>query len=842
MAHITYFYSGMKDFKIDDSARIELEEALRKAGKNEIFVIGHTDENNIITSVRVVAQGNESMTPAIINNVQNGDIVLHNHPSGNVEPSEPDINIASFLGNQGVGFYIVSNDLSKIRFVTENWKGSEKKPIDLKQIAGLLGEDGPIARNLPGYEFRPGQIEMAIEVGKAFNSEKIAVIEAGTGTGKTISYLIPALLWSIENKEKVLISTNTINLQEQLLKKDIPLLQEVLDLDFKAVLIKGRNNYLCLRKAKAEESDLKLGLDEDTHKISMLLQWAQRTSDGSLSDLNFIPGNDVWDRLKCESDTCMRVKCPFYKKCFLLKARREASQADLMIVNHHLLFADLSLRSNLNNFTDIAILPPYSHIIIDEAHHIEDVSTNYFGMRISKRALLRILNRLWFQKGKTEVKGLLFFLSKKLNNINDEAVLEINRDIDLIADNKSVVVGIAGELFDEIAKVTEKSRKNDYLEIKLRIKREIEDSEDWDFFIKPKSDEFINAIAKYRTDISKLLKKLQALNRRTNEKFDSILIELRAIIGRIDEFADSIHHFIFKPVDDDVRWIELRYYKKGHFVSLNTAPLKIDQILYQFLYKQFSTIVMASATLAVDNNFDYFTNRTGLSFLEPGRLVSRIFPSPFDFKSQVIIGIPLDIPLPNGEGFIESIESIIAESIRISRGRAFVLFTSYGLLNMLHRRVTLYPGNSHINILKQGDETRHNLLKNFKKDISSILFGTDSFWEGVDVSGEALESVIIVRLPFRVPTEPVYEARREELEREGRDSFMEYTVPQAVIKFKQGFGRLIRNKNDRGSILILDKRIQGKKYGAIFLNSLPDCRTVIGTKEAVFRELERFYK
>jgi len=833
----------MKDFLIEKSAKLELREALKEAGNSEIFVIGHTDDNHTITSINVAAQGNEFMTPAIISNAQPGDIVIHNHPSGNVEPSHPDINVASYLGNQGIGFYIVNNDLSKIRFVTQSWKKEEKKLLEPEMITRLLDESGPVAQNLRGYEFRESQIEMAVEIAKAFNEGKISVIEAGTGTGKTMAYLIPALIWGIDNKEKILISTNTINLQEQLLKKDIPLLKEVLNIDFKAVLVKGRNNYLCRRKAKAEESDLTLGLDEQYHELQTLLQWSKNTADGSLSDLNFVPTEEVWDRLKCESDTCMRVKCSFYKECFLLKARREASQADVLIVNHHLLFADLSLRANLNNFSDIAILPPYSHIIIDEAHHIEDVSTKYFGMRLSKRGLLRILNRLWFQKGKSEVRGLLSFVSKKINKIKDESSANLQKEIELLIDKKSEMVSLAAELFDEIARLVNNVRQDDYKEIKWRLTEQFEkESTEWEMLIKAKAAEFSNGIGRYRTELSKFYKKLESLNKMSPGEFDSHLIELNAVINRIDEFALSAEEFVFESDSSIVKWIEYKQYKKGYFVSINTAPLKIDGILKEFLFDQFDTIVMTSATLTVDNNFDYLRNRTGLESVDPDRISDHIFQSPFDFKSQVIIGIPMDIPSPVQESFAGIIEPVIAESIKISRGRAFVLFTSYGLLNLLYNKITQHPEVSEFTILKQGDENRHNLLRKFRKDISSVLFGTDSFWEGVDVSGEALESVIIVRLPFRVPSEPVYEARREELEKEGRDSFLEYTVPQAVIKFKQGFGRLIRNKTDKGSILILDKRIQEKNYGITFLNSLPDCRTIIGTREAIFGELERFYR
>jgi len=830
-----------EDFLIEESALNELKKALEKAGNTEIFAIGHTDNNNEITEINVVSWGNEFMAPAIINNLKQGDVVIHNHPSGNLTPSPPDINLASYLGNQGIGFYIINNDVSEVRFVTKSWKGEERNPIDTDKIKSILGPDGPIAKNLQGYEYRESQVEMAIEVADAFNNSKISIIEAGTGTGKTMAYLIPSIMWAINNKEKILISTNTINLQEQLLKKDIPLLKEVLDIQFNAVLVKGRNNYLCLRKAKAEESDLTIGVDENLDELMTLIQWSKITDDGSLSDLNFIPREEIWDRLKCESDTCLRVKCSFYKNCFLLKARRKASQADLLIVNHHLLFADLSLRANLNNFADLAILPPYSHIIIDEAHHIEDVSTKYFGLKTSKKGLIRILNRLWFQLRKKEAKGVLLLVSKKLNKIKDETVIPVQKTIDSLITQKNELVNLTAELFDEIAKFTDNIIKNEQNELKLRITDKIEESIDWENTVRLKSKEFINSAGIFITNLSRFHKKLDSINNKNSKIFDSNLIEIAAISKRVEEYVNSIENFMFENNTNEVKWIELKKYKKGNSVSLNTAPLKIDTILKEYLFNQFDTIIMTSATLTVNNNFDYFKDRTGISTVEKREIIARLFPSPFDFKSQVIIGIPLDIPPPTQDLFPFHIEPIITEILKISKGKAFILFTSYMLLNLLYSQIITKPELSGITMLKQGDENRHNLLKKFKKDINSVLFGTDSFWEGVDVSGEALEAVIIVRLPFRVPTEPIYEARREEIEKSGRDSFIEYTVPQAVIKFKQGFGRLIRNNTDRGSIIILDKRIQEKYYGNIFLNSLPECRTIIGTKDAVLDELRKFY-
>ena len=646
-----------------------------------------------------------------------------------------------------------------------------------------------------------------------------------------------------------MVSTNTINLQEQLINKDLPLLERSLPFEFKAVLMKGRHNYVCLAKIDNLERDGEYLIETDERaELRALLGWARKTRDGSRSDLNVVPRPSVWEKVACESDNCARVRCAFYNDCFLYNARREASAADLVVANHHLLFADLALRGETGRYTDAAILPPYSRVILDEAHNVEDVAADYFGVQLSRRGLLQLLARFYSSREKEKVRerGLLPYLLGKLKNCARGADLKPASRIygqvenQLLPLRESLARGI-GALFDRLAAYFESFRPEEGAELKVRFTPETLGRPEWSASVLPLVGDVVRDLEEFHGRLCRLEEMLDALAENVAEALLSQAVELAALAGRIETAAASLGEIFGRGDQQQVRWIEIRKGTREKSITLRQAPLDVAELLRERLFERFETVVLTSATLTTENRFDYIKERLGLRGPAEQRLVERVLPSPFDYARQVILAIPVDIPAPDHPAFAAELGNLVLESIRISQGRALVLFTSYSLLRRTFHEVQAALEAEGIRALMQGEAPRHRLTEVFKADKTSVLFATDSFWEGVDVAGEALENVIITKLPFSVPREPVVEARVEAIARRGGDPFLEYSVPQAVLKFKQGFGRLIRARTDRGSITVFDRRILQKQYGRIFLDSLPACRRASGRRSEVFGEVREFF-
>jgi ATP-dependent DNA helicase DinG len=826
-----------------------MREYVKETGGQEVYLVGHTNRQRIVEDVEIFARGNETSVPAIMHVAKYGDVVIHNHPSGLLEPSQADIAVATQLGNNGVGFYIINNDVTEIYVVVEALVSEEINYLDGELLSELLTPGGKISKHLNGFEYRPQQIKMVLTICEAFNENKIAIIEAGTGVGKTMAYLIPAIYWAVKNKERCAISTNTINLQEQLIKKDIPLLQDVLDVKFKAVLVKGRSNYACLRKVEEVYSDIGLLAEEnEKEELLELIQWARRSKDGSKSDLNFLPLGYIWEKIAADSDTCIRNKCPHFKACFVNRARREAIHADILVVNHHLLFADLTVRQA---GSDVAILPTYNRLILDEAHHVEDVATNYFGAGVTRLGIARMLSHL-FRQVKGQQKGLLPVLLSKLSGVNAKisfAYLDQIREhiiYKLIPAIQELEM-LNSEMMESIYQIVKEKAENEVGESKLRLTEALQLNQAWRTFVLEAAKNFITSLRLFTKEVFNLIKLLDMIDASHDEKFLSLRVEIDARSARLDEAANTIDLILFKKDTENVRWVEAVARNVHHLVRLHSSPLEVAELLKTNIYEVFKTVILTSATLTVKgipnlSQFDYLENRLGLNFVNKTRRLELILPAPFNYREQAVIIIPLDIPLPSHQTFSTTLKELIFRALKISKGSAFVLFTAYGLLNLIYQQLEDLLRNEGIPALKQGTENRHQLLERFRNVPNSALFGTDSFWEGVDVQGKALESVIITKLPFKVPTEPIIEARVEAITKRGGNAFMEYTIPQATIKFKQGFGRLIRSKSDRGSVIIFDKRVIEMYYGKIFIESLPDCRIVTGTTEHVFTTLSEFFK
>lgn len=838
--------------RFTSAAVAALRGAIADAGGNEIFVLG-TVSDGLVSDVRVLARGNRRAVPAIMHVPRPGEVVIHNHPSGHLVPSDADLAIASALGNNGVGAYIVDADVAEVYVIVEPLAAPRVEHLDGAAAVDLLGPGGAVGAAVEGYEHRPQQLAMLRAVADAFNDDEVLSVEAGTGTGKSLAYLVPAILWSQANKRRVIVSTHTINLQEQLIKKDLPLLIERAGLTCRTALVKGRGNYLCRRKAaQAEAQGAQLVEDDVLRELTQVLAWAKHTEDGSLADLPVRPRPDVWDQVVSESDNCLRARCPYYSTCFFYGARRTAAAADVLIVNHHLLLSDLALRSEVGNYTQNAVLPPSARVIIDEAHHLEDVATAHFGQQVSLAMIERAVGRL--QSRRAPGKGVLPALALALGSVDGAGDAVIARaaadriDQHLIPASSHLVVDAEEcftRLLDAFLALPERAAGSAPPAApaaeKLRVTDELREQPFWRFAVQRLAT-LASTLDAFARDVGSVLERLERLSEGVDTQVRYLGTELAALGGRLSAMAGAVLDFS----DEDAAhcaWIEVRSRSRsGPSLSLHRAPIEVAPLLHAALFKPFATSVLTSATLAVNGAFDYLHARVGIDRVDPAERVRTLrVESPFDFASQAMLLVPSDLPEPTALNYEPASHTAMRRVLEITRGGTFLLFTSYGALNRAWYEIAGTLRANGLSPLRQGELSRHVLLTRFAQDPAAVLFATDSFWEGVDVRGDALRCVVITRLPFRVPTEPLEQARVEAIAARGGDPFVERALPQAVIKLKQGFGRLIRTRTDRGCVVVLDSRLARKRYGRVFLDSLPPARQLVAPQSQVFAAMREFF-
>lgn len=817
--------------------------AIRLAGGNEVCFVCSVDDEGMITGARVVARGDVASVLAMPGVAQRGEMLLHNHPSGELTPSDADLEVAARVHGNGVGFAITDNDATRVYVVTEVPRVEGPVPVDLDAIDVTLGPYGAIAQAMRvvdgarAYEDRPAQRAMAAAVTRAFNDGGVALLEAGTGVGKSLGYLVPALRWAAANGERTIVSTNTITLQEQLVAKDLPFLQRALsDQPVRFALLKGWRNYVCLyRLDQAKGAGASLFEDSLTAEVKVIAEWAARTSDGSLADLPTSPRSEVWDEVAAEPDLCGRLKCSFYDKCFLFKARKEAAQADVVVVNHHLLLSDVAVRRVSQNWEDAAVLPAYKRLVIDEGHHLEDAAAAHLGASVTRRALARLFNRL-----ERRGKGLLPALENRLRGWND---LLSTASLDMVESQLVPSAATARDraqlLFELLTVMMAEENVSVY-----RLTDAFEQHPAWKGGLDSTLDELLKQIAALADGLRLIRERLETDEKKV-EELAPLLGEVRGVSRRLGNAGDALARALRTPPSGSpvVRWIELAG-KPGpeRNIALHCVPLNLAPVLREDLFGRVTSAVITSATLATDHGFTFVEERLGIDELKAPRQ-SAVFPSPFDYPRQALLVLPTDLPAPNEDAYahLEAVGGHLRDLIVASDGGLFALFTSHRDVREMARQLRDAGYDARWPLLVHGEEPRDVLLQRFRETGRAVLLGTATFWEGVDVPGDALRGLLIAKLPFRVPSEPMVAAQCEAIEARGGNAFAEFMLPHASLRLKQGFGRLIRTATDRGVVVLSDPRVLSKRYGRELLQSLPPARRISGEWSRCRAEVRKFY-
>jgi len=830
--------------RLAEEAAAAIRAEIRRAGGREVTFLADVDPDRVLVNPRAVARGNRGAVLAASRDAAEGSVMVHNHPSGDLEPSSADLAVAASLYEAGVGTAIVDNEASRLYVVVEPPAPRVVEPLDLQEVEAFLGPGGPFSSVHQAFEDRPSQREMALLVARRYNDGGVGLVEAGTGTGKSLAYLLPAALWAIRNQERTVVSTNTINLQEQLVGKDLPLLQEALGEKLRWSLVKGRGNYVSIRRAHLAAAAAPTLFDEDRgEELEGILQWLETTEDGSLSDLVTPPSDEVWEEVQSDPDICLKARCPHFQQCFFQRARRNAASAQILVVNHHLLFTDLALRRVTNNYTQAAVLPAYRHLILDEAHNAEAAATDHLGVEVTRRGIYRLLSRL-----ERRGKGVLADVQDRL-----------------AADPE---LGSAEDLLERIerrvrpALVEARERIEPFLDALSGILNQVE-AESVRLGgeggpepvgtpeVRETLDALVFALRRLAREVAELRGRVLD-DEAWAEPLEGRALDLFSIQSRLDAQAQGLQR-VLSPGEEAValvRWLELRGRSTHGNLALAAAPIEVGPLLREDLFLRLETTLLTSATLTTRSGFEYLRGRLGLGeeALEAEgtdlEVEEAVLPSPFDFPTQTLLAVPTGLagPLEPGDRFQEETARLALEVAQMTGGGLFVLFTSHRALRRVaeilreeRQGACPYP------LFVQGEGPRARLLARFVEAGNGILLGTASFWEGVDVPGDPLRGLILQKLPFQVPSEPVVAARMEALEARGEDSFWRYSLPEAALRLKQGFGRLIRTRVDRGAVLVLDDRLLTRRYGTYLRQSLPPAPLAKGIWPDLRRALEEFY-
>lgn len=684
--------------------------------------------------------------------------------------------------------------------------------IDEDEVAAYLEYGGPFAKHFAQYEYRPQQVDMLRAVTRAFSNHRHLMVEAGTGTGKSFAYLIPAAVWALQNNTRVVISTNTINLQDQLIKKDIPDLCQALNLDLRVAVLKGRSNYLCPRRLDAMRHRGPNTVDE-MRVLAKVLVWQSESDSGDRSEINLNgpAERDIWMRLSAEDENCRPETCQIKGDggCPFFRARQIAAASHLLIVNHALLLADVAAGSR--------VLPDYDYLIVDEGHHMEAATTNALSFRCTQIDILRLLREL----GGTS-SGTLGYLLTVLSDLLRPSELagahqRIQRATDLLFRLEHAYKEFFAVISDFMAEQRDGRPVSGYGQ-QERIQQATRTLPTWTN-VELAWETVHDTTTLLLNLLDEIYRTAADARKETNEELEDALDGLSNAFRRLDETNIQIHGLVSTPRSDLVYWVEIQ--SNNFQIVLNIAPLHIGPLMEKFLWNEKASIVMTSATLTTNEGFDYIRSRLNAAEADEMQVGS-----PFDYENATLLYLPNDIPEPSdSNGHQRAVEQALIRLSKATGGRLLALFTSYAQLRRTSAAITPALSEAGIIVYEQGEGASANmLLETFREADKAVLLGTRAFWEGVDIPGDALSVLAIVKLPFEVPTDPIVAARSEICE----DPFHEYQLPEAILRFRQGFGRLIRTQSDRGVVAILDKRILTKRYGRAFLDSLPSCKVQVG--------------
>ncbi len=690
-------------------------------------------------------------------------------------------------------------------------------PVDADALVETISPGGIFARAFPGYEFRTQQVDMLAAVSEALNTPTHLLVEAGTGTGKSLAYLLPAVQFAVQNDLRVIVSSNTINLQDQLFNKDIPDIQRIFSIPFRATLLKGRSNYICMRRLAAFRRSRQLDTD-GVRVLAKVLAWLPKTQTGDQAELLLI--NDetrVWRELQATSETCMGDRCPYLRsgKCFFYNARSRAERAHLVIVNHALLLSDLMLENR--------VLPEYKHLIIDEAHHLEEQATNQFGLAVGRDDIAAFLGQLG-QPTLAAPSGLLGQIpglfrssgtSQPMRQRVADQIEEINEQIGAGLTHVDTMFKVLVAFWEEHEDPS--TRGGGGYDRHVRITTGLRIQPGWSD-VEIAWDNLATPLRQIAQGLEKLGSWIESLSGADDQERVDLLQQVRASTQQANALYHGLQHILIEPADDYIYWLSVSQYNQG--VVLYSAPLHVGSLLQERLFYEKECVILTSATLRTDQGFSYIKNRLGLD-----HPLEVALDSPFDFESAVLLYVPKDIPEPNEAYYQRNVERAILELVRATEGRTLALFTSNSQLNTTYRAIRGELEKEGIIAFGQGiDGSRRQILESFRTTPKAVLMGTRSFWEGVDIVGESLSCLIIARLPFAVPTDPILAARSETFD----DPFNQYYLPETILRFRQGFGRLIRSSEDYGVVAVLDKRLLTKNYGKAILRSLPPCTARMG--------------
>lgn len=701
----------------------------------------------------------------------------------------------------------------------------EQSSLDPDELARVFDRDGALARTFDGYEERPQQVRMMRAVAEAFNSERMLLVEAGTGTGKSLAYLAPAARWALQNGERVVISTDTINLQDQLFNKDIPDVRRSLGPEgrsLKATLVKGRSNYLCLKRWTAYRRGGGFTPDEVRFIVKILL-WLPNTATGDVAELPLGQEERVhWLKVCATQDTCTGRRCQFPggKQCFLFRARQEAEGSHLIVVNHSLMLSDIA--------ADNTVLPSYGYLVVDEAHKLEAQATEQLGFSLDQRFLQDHLDRISRGSTTDHPEGLASTLPVHLrgSRVQTDAANQVLSRSTELAERTARSRTRADDFFASLGPVLSGLPVGTPYDQHLRLTPEQRALPSWEHVLTT-WDNLKLAMTDLQATIQAANELFEDFDGLNVISYDEVMAELQSLAQTNAAVLQRTDAVIDQPRAEDVCWLTVS--ARSGAVQIRQAPLHVGALLQDNLYTQKRSIVLTSATLSTDNSFSYVEERLGLTDTD-----ELIVGSAFDYRRSTLLLLPTDMPEPGNQGYQKALEAAIVELVSAAEGRSLVLFTSHSAVQTTLKGVRRPLAQQDILVLGHSDGPRHRLLQQFRSNPRTVLLGTRSFWEGVDVVGDALSLLIIAKLPFEVPSDPVFTARSESFE----NSFANYAIPQAILRLKQGFGRLIRSKDDRGVVVAMDRRLLSKSYGGEFLRSLPSCTSRKGPLHLLPAEVE----